>query len=260
MSQIFSRLVDANQHGDPVAICVIVESHGSTPRHQGSKMLVFDTGKIEGTVGGGEIEARVITEALQTLKNGKPKLVKYKLNNPTEGDPGICGGQLSVYIDPILPPPTVVIIGAGHVGKAVTYLAKWLGFRVILSDDRPELCNPEIVPGADEYHPIEMVKLPDVVKITPQTYLVLTTRGSIVDIPGLPELLKTSAAYIGVIGSKRRWVYTKKGLIDAGLSELEINKVRSPIGTDINAETPEEIAVSIMGEIIQLRNSKAAGQ
>jgi xanthine dehydrogenase accessory factor len=148
----------------------------------------------------------------------------------------------------------IVVIGGGHVGKAVVHLAKWLGFRVAVSDDRAEFCNPESVPGADAYYPVEMGKLTEHLKVTPQTYLVITSRGSSVDAQGLPSLLESDAAYIGVIGSKRRWLTTAKALKAKGVSEEKLARVHSPMGLELHAETPEEIAVSIMAEVLMVRD------
>jgi xanthine dehydrogenase accessory factor len=167
---------------------------------------------------------------------------------------GVCGGTVEVFVEPILPPPMIVVIGAGHVGKAVVHLAKWLGFRVAVSDDRPEFCTPEAVPGADAYYPVEMGKLPEHLKINKRTYLVITSRGANVDVVGLPGLLESNPAYIGVIGSKRRWLTTVKGLKQQGVSEEKIARVHSPMGLELNAETPEEIAVSIMAEILMFKD------
>ena len=122
--------------------------------------------------------------------------------DPSQGDPGICGGQVEFFVEPILAQPMILVIGAGHVGKAVTHLAKWLGFRVVVSDDREEFCNPLVVPEADEYVCCAMVDIPKKVKITAESYLILTTRGVPIDTPGLPALLDTSAVFIGIIGSK----------------------------------------------------------
>jgi xanthine dehydrogenase accessory factor len=199
------------------------------------------------------MESRVIAEALESIKDGKPRLLEYDMIDPSRGDPGVCGGQLEVFVEPLQPKPTVVVIGSGHVGKAVAHLADWLGFHVAVNDDRPEFCTPEAVPDADEYFPIPMAELPESLEITPWTYLVLTTRGANIDVQGLPALLDTAAAYIGVIGSKRRWATTRKKLLEAGVTEEKIDRVRSPMGLELNAETPEEIAVSIMAEIIMLR-------
>jgi xanthine dehydrogenase accessory factor len=161
---------------------------------------------------------------------------------------------VEVFVEPILPKPVLVVIGAGHVGKAVAHLAHWLGFRVAVNDDRAKFCTPEAVPEADEYYPSAMADLPKHLAITSWTYLVLTTRGVDVDVPGLPALLESPAAYLGVIGSRRRWAETRKQLLKAGMAEEKLARVHTPIGLDIRAETPEEIAVSILGQIIALRN------
>jgi xanthine dehydrogenase accessory factor len=250
---IFRAITDLEEKNEAGAICTIVRSQGSTPRHTSSKMLVYMDGTFTGTVGGGELESRVIREALGTIQTGQPKFLEYQMADPTRGDPGVCGGQVEVYVEPVLPKPTVVVIGSGHVGKAVAYLAKWLGFRVAVNDDRPDFCNQEAVPGADQYIPTAMAELPEHLRITPWTYLVLTTRGVNVDILGLPVLLDSPAGYIGVIGSKRRWATTRSQLLAQGISPEKIDRVRSPIGLELRAETPEEIAVSILAEIIMLR-------
>jgi xanthine dehydrogenase accessory factor len=253
MNSVHIALADLEKTNEAGVLCTIIRSQGSTPRHTGSKMLVYPDGSITGTVGGGELESRVIQEAVESLQDGRPRLLEYAMADPKRGDPGVCGGQVEVFVEPVLPKPTLVVIGSGHVGKAVAHLAKWLGFRVAVNDDRPEFCNPEAVPGADEYYPVPMAELPKQMKITPWTYLVLTTRGVAVDIQGLPALLDTPAAYIGVIGSQRRWATTRKQLLECDVPEEKIARVRSPMGLELNAETPEEIAVSIMAEIIMLR-------
>ncbi len=250
---VYQKLAELETKNQAGALCIVVRSRGSTPRRATSKMLVYPDGRIEGTIGGGELENRVITEAKQAMLDGNPRFLEYSMNDPERGDPGICGGQLEIFVEPIQPKPTLVVIGAGHVGKAVAYLAKWLGFYVVINDDRQEFCNPETVPGADEYLPVQMAELPQHMEISPWTYLVLTTRGSNIDVPGLPALLDTPVGYIGVIGSRRRWTTTYKELLQAGVSEEKLAKVRSPMGLELNAETPEEIALSIMAEIIMLR-------
>jgi len=253
---IYQHLSQATKTGQPVALCTIVQARGSTPRHVGSKMLVFPDGHILGSVGGGQMENRVIAAAQQALQTGKTQLLAYTMVDPQRGDPGVCGGQLEVFVEPLLPKPVVVVVGAGHVGKALAHLAKFAGFRVVVSDDRPEFCNPQQVPDGDEYLPVALVELPQHLEITPQTYLVLTTRGVPIDVPGLPALLDSPAGYIGVIGSRRRWLTTRKLLLENGLPEEKLTRVVSPIGLEIGAETPEEIAVSVMAEIIRLRNQR----
>ena len=253
MNLIYQSLAEIEKNNESAALCTVVKSEGSTPRHVGSKMLVHADGKFIGTVGGGELESRVIKAALESLNDGKPRSLSYTMADPSRGDPGVCGGTVEVFVEPILPPEMIVVIGGGHVGKAVVHLAKWLGFRVAVSDDRPEFSNPESVPGADVYYPVPMRKLTEHLKVTRQTYLVITSRGSSVDAQGLPSLLDSEAAYIGVIGSKRRWLTTVKALKEKGVSNEKIARVHSPMGIELNAETPEEIAVSILAEILMLR-------
>ncbi|NWF64201.1 MAG: XdhC family protein [Chloroflexi bacterium] len=254
MTLIYRALVELEKNNQSAALCTVVKSEGSTPRHVGSKMLVYPDSRFIGTVGGGELENRVIKAAVDAIGTGKAQTLFYTMSDPSRGDPGVCGGQVEVFVEPILPPPMLVVIGAGHVGKAVVHLAKWLGFRVAVSDDRAEFCTPEATPGADEYYPVGMEKLAESLKITNRTYLVVTSRGSNVDANGLPSLLESEAAYIGVIGSKRRWATTVKALKEKGLRDDRIAKVHSPIGLELQAETPEEIAVSILAEVLMVRD------
>ena len=251
---IHQAIVELETKNEAGALCTIIRTRGSTPRHATSKMLVYPDGHILGTVGGGGLEQQVIAASLEALRDGQPRLLEFNMVDPSRGDVGICGGTVEVFVEPVLPKPLLVVIGAGHVGKAVAHLAHWLGFRVAVNDDRVEFCTPEAVPDADEYYPCPMADLPTQLAITPWTYLVLTTRGMDVDVQGLPALLDTPAAYLGVIGSKRRWAEARKQLLEAGMAEEKMARVHTPIGLDIHAETPEEIAVSILGEIIALRN------
>ena len=148
---------------------------------------------------------------------------------------------------------------SGHVGKAVAHLAQWLGFRVVVTDDRPEFATPEAVPSADEHIVCALSELPTRIRVDQDSYVLLTTRGMPVDIEGLPALLETAAAYIGVIGSRRRWEVCLGKLQDGGMSDDDIARITSPIGLELNAESPEEIAVSIMAELIMLRR-KGTGE
>jgi len=260
MGAIYQAIADLEKNNESAALCTVIKSEGSTPRHVGSKMLVYADEKFIGTVGGGELESRVIQAALESLKSGDAQTLSYTLADPSRGDPGVCGGTVEVFVEPIRPPATILVIGGGHVGKAVVYLAKWLGFKVAVSDDRAEFCNPESVPGADAYYPVPMAELPSQLKVTRRVYIVITSRGSPIDAAGLPGLLESDAAYIGVIGSKRRWLTTVKALKDKGISDELIARVHSPMGIELNAETPEEIAVSIMAEVLMLRDKGTGKQ
>lgn len=251
---IWQVLIDLEENNRAGALCTVIDSQGSTPRHEGSKMVVFPDGTFVGTIGGGEIENRTIHEALQSLEDGKTRKLVYSMIDPKRGDPGVCGGTMEIYVEPILPKPTLVVIGGGHVGKAVAHLAKWLDFRVVVCDDRPEFTTVEVNPDADVLLNIPMGELSDRIDIDRNTFVVLTTRGSSVDVAGLPDLLKKcNPDYLGVIGSRRRWATTRKGLLAAGISEDVLSKIHSPIGLELQAETPEEIAVSILAEVLMFR-------
>jgi xanthine dehydrogenase accessory factor len=215
-------------------------------------MLVFPDGSIEGTIGGGEIESLIIAEAQAALQDGLPRLRHYNFNDPSRGDPGVCGGEMDIYVEPILPGAKVVVFGIGHVGKAVVQLAHWLGLRVIAADDRPGFAHPDEVSEADETITCSLDALVEHVEIDARTFVVLTTRGAKVDTQGLPALMKTEAAYLGVIGSRRRWEMTAQELLEQGVDQEAISQIISPMGLELNAETPEEIALSIMAEIISL--------
>ena len=251
---LYERLAEIERKGLTAALATVTQARGSVPRHPGSKMLIFPDGTTEGTIGGGEMENRVIQEAIQALADGKPRVLQYAFSDPERGDPGVCGGEMEVFVEPLRPRPSLIVVGAGHVGQAVAHLARWLGFRLVVNDDRPEFATADSVPDADEYIACSLEELPSKTKIDEQTYIVLTTRGVSVDVAGLPELLKMPAAYIGVIGSRRRWETSVKELREMGIDEKQIMRVTSPIGLELNAETPEEIAISIMAEIIMLRH------
>ena len=253
VDRLFDRLTEADRKGQPVALCTVIRAQGSVPRHAGSKMLVFEDGSIEGSIGGGELESRVIAEALEALADGQPRITPYSLSNPAEGDPGVCGGEVEVFVDPIGKKPTVVVFGGGHVGRAVVHLAHWLGFRTVVADDRAEFASVESAPEADEHIVCPLAELAQRVRIDAITYLVLTTRGVSVDVEGVPALLESPAAYIGIIGSRRRWETAAVELQGRGVPRARLERIHSPMGLELNAETPEEIAVSILSEIILLR-------
>ncbi len=254
MRSIYHALAELDKKNESAALCTVIKSEGSTPRHVGSKMLVFSDGKFIGTVGGGELENRVIKAALDSLNSGKAETLSYSMADPARGDPGVCGGQVEVFVEPIFPPPTLVVIGAGHVGKAVVHLAKWLGFHVVACDDRVEFCTPEVIPNADAYYPVTMDKLAEHIKIDNRTILILTTRSSNVDAAGIAPLLDSAAAYIGVIGSRRRWATTVNALKEKGIPDEKIARVHSPMGLELQAETPQEIAVSILAEVLMIKD------
>jgi xanthine dehydrogenase accessory factor len=251
---VFAAVLAAQEKGEVVALATVVSVQGSVPRHEGSKMLVRQDGSIVGTVGGGLMESRVVQEALDAMRDGKARMPSYTLNDISAGDAGICGGTIQVFIEPVGSSPTLLVIGGGHVGKALAELGKWSGYRVILSDDREAYCNPDYAAGLDGYVISKPGQITEHVTITAQTYVAAVTRGLSVDIDLIPALLNSPAAYIGLIGSRRRWTITVKSLKEErGLTEAQLARVYAPIGLELQAETPQEIALSIMAQITMIR-------
>jgi xanthine dehydrogenase accessory factor len=251
---VYEALLAVQAAGEPAALATVVSVQGSVPRQAGSKMLVRLDGSIVGTVGGGMMESRVIQEALDSMRDGQTRMPSYSLNDIKAGDAGICGGTVQVFIEPVGAAATLLVIGIGHVGKALAELGKWAGYRVVISDDREEFCNPAYLPNMDGYVVCKPGQITQHTTVNARTYVAAVTRGLPVDIDLIPALLATEAAYIGLIGSRRRWAITVKQLqTERGLTDAQIGRIYAPIGLELNAETPQEIAVSILAQIIMLR-------
>lgn len=249
---VFEAVLTARREGRAASLVTVIETQGSVPRQAGSKLLVWQDGTFVGTIGGGEMEALAVHEAQTALADGKTRILTYNFADPAAGDPGVCGGTVKLFVEPLLSAPTIVVIGAGHVGKAVAELAKWLQFRVIIADDRPGYATPEQIPDMDGYVETAPADLVEHLTITARTCIVAVTRGVVVDQELLPALLATDAPYIGLIGSRRRWALTAETLREQGVSQEALARVHAPVGLEIGAETPKEIAVSIMAEVIMV--------
>jgi xanthine dehydrogenase accessory factor len=257
MEEIYKTLYELEKKGESAVLCIVIAARGSTPRNSGSKMLVFKDGNILGTVGGGEVEANCIKEAL-TLRDSQPsKILKYQLIDPQQGDPGICGGEVEIYLEHVGNSQGILIFGAGHVGKSLCFLSKWSGFRVTIIDDRTELLDEVQFSGVNKIEYSTIDGLSSKIIIDSRSIVVLTTRNMDIDIDLIPWLLNQHPLYIGVIGSARRWISAKNKLLSQGINPDELEKIYSPIGLDLDAETPEEIAISIMAEILKVRNSSS---
>ncbi len=251
MLNIYEEILKLQQANEAFAVASILKSKGSTPRHIG-KMIVKRDGGIIGTVGGGLAESYVITEAKAAMRRGLSTIVEYRLDNEAKG--GIqmmCGGTLTVFIEVMVKSPTLMLLGAGHVGQALAKLGNTLGYRIVVVDERPEYANKRLYPMASGVH-----SAPDILdalaqaRIDGDTHIVIATTDS--DLRCLRAVLKTDAAYIGMIGSGRKVAKMLRRLQDEGVPGTE--EVHAPIGLDIGAETPEEIAVSILAEIMRERS------
>lgn len=255
---LIRELAAAIDRDDPVVLATVVRTERSVPRRPGTKMLVFADGRSVGTVGGGEMEARVRAEAAEALVDRRPRMLTYDLIDPSSGDPGVCGGRAEIYLEPHMPQPLLLIVGAGHVGRAVNDLANWLGFRTVVWDDRAEaidelLAGPGPDPVATDSGPIAEVLTRH--RIDRDASVVLVTRNVALDVELLPPILATGAGYVGLMGSQRRWTTTRAKLAEAGVADPDLDRVTSPIGVEIEAETPEEIALSILAEVVANRRT-----
>jgi len=254
--ELYEELLRLKKEGRTSALATIVECAGSSPQKQGSKMLVRDDGTVAGTLGGGCLEAEVVQAALMAMKDERPATMPFELTEKHGGL--VCGGRVLVYIEPVIPDPVLVILGAGHVGKALAKAARFSGFRVMVCDDRPEHANRENVPDAHEVAVLEFADVFERMVVPERAYIVVATRGHNHDLDAVKASLRTNARYIGLLGSRRKKALLFRALGEAGFSQDDIDRVRIPVGLPINSVTPEEIAVSIMAQVIQKRRENAA--
>ena len=253
---IFEEIVQLRKAGRKGALATIVEVQGSIPSHESSKILVRDDGSIVGTVGGGCVEAEVWSVAQEVMREEKPRRLHFNLNAKPEYDSGlICGGSVDIFVEPILATPTAYVLGGGHVGLNVAKIAKLAGFDVVLADDREAFANRERFPEAFEIHAGPWSDIFPKLAINGHSYLVLVTRGHKGDLDCLRWALSTPARYIGMIGSRRKFIEISKVLEREGVTTDELARVHSPIGLDIGALAPEEIAVAVVAEMIAVRRN-----
>lgn len=251
---IFDEIAKLKQEGRRCALATIVNVRGSIPSVMAAKMLVRDDGSITGTVGGGCVESDVRKGAMEVMQDGKPRTFNFNLDQQPDDDNGlVCGGSLQVFVEPIVSAPRLYIFGAGHVGAAVYKIASLTGFETIVSDDRDQYANRERFPDAHEVHAGEMDEILSGLSPSDSSYIVIVTRGHRHDLRVLRWALETRARYIGMIGSGRKVLAIYQQLESEGVSPESFKRVFAPIGLDIRAATPEEIAVSVVAELIAIR-------
>jgi len=247
-NNIYVELARMSTAGEDAALCTVIVAAGSTPRDEGSKMLVRADGSIMGTIGGGAVEKTVIKEALEVLRRGRAKKIEYKLN--ASGELGmICGGDTEVFIEPVFATPNVFIFGAGHIALPLSHMAGMVGFKVTIIDERVEYASVERFPNAYVL-PLEIIDAYQRVMVGRGDYIVIVTHGHKGDEVALEGALRTSAKYIGMIGSQSKNKAVFDHLLEKGFNVDELSRVHAPIGLRIKAQTPEEIAVSILAEMI----------
>jgi xanthine dehydrogenase accessory factor len=252
---LFEEIVKLRRAGRRAALATIVHTNGSIPSYESSRMLVREDGSIAGTIGGGCVEADVWAAAKEVMQNESPRKMVFNLNNDASYDNGlICGGTLEVFVEPILPQPTLYLFGGGHVSIAVAKAAVAAGFTVGIVDDREAFANTERFPMALEVHTNYEEAF---AKLRPNasTYLLIVTRGHKEDMRVLAWAVRTEARYVGMIGSKRKVLSVYKALESEGYKPEEFERVFAPMGLEIGALSPEEIAVSIVAELIAVRRN-----
>lgn len=256
---IYEQIVQLRREGRRGAVATIVNVRGSIPSFRTAKMLVRDDGSIVGTIGGGCVEADVWQAAREVMESEKPRTLSFNLNQDPKYDTGlVCGGTLDIFIEPILPPALLYIFGAGHVALNVCQTAAKAGFDVIVTDDRSSYATQERFPAAREVHVLEFDEAMKKLDPNESSYIVIVTRGHRDDMKILRWAVQTRARYVGMIGSKRKVIAIAKALQEEGLAAELFDRVHAPIGIDIGAVTPEEIAVAITAELIAFRRRSTA--
>lgn len=258
--ELLGKLQEARDQGRPHCVVTVAEAKGSTPRHAGAKMLVYADGRSWGTIGGGKFEALVIKECLAAIPKGSPVLKSFPLHErDAESFGAICGGEVTVFIEPFGVREQLVIVGAGHCGAALAKLARECGMLVTLLDDREQLETE--IPKVDH---LVLGKQP-AETLSAQSWpggaaFVLVSRNFEVDREALGVALRAeSAGYIGMIGSKRKVERVFEELRARGVTDADLARVHAPIGLDIGADSPMEIAVSIMAEVLKVLRARPGG-
>jgi xanthine dehydrogenase accessory factor len=253
---IYEEVVRLRRLGQKCALATIVQVNGSIPSYESAKLLVREDGSMLGTIGGGCVEAEVWNIAREVMKEERPRHMNFSLGQDAAYDNGlICGGQLSVFVEPVVPQPRVYVFGAGHISKSISKIATLAGFASVIVDNREAFANSERFPEADEIFAEEYEEVFPKLPIRDTSYVVIVTRGHRDDMRVMRWAVGTNAKYIAMIGSKRKVIGVIKELEKEGLPREAFERAFAPMGLDIGAITPEEIAVSIVAEMIAMRRT-----
>jgi xanthine dehydrogenase accessory factor len=251
---LLEEAVRLRRAGRKCALATIVEVNGSIPSYESAKILVRDDGTMAGTIGGGCVEADVWAAAREAIETEQPRRMQFNLGQDAAYDNGlICGGQLEVYIEPLLPHPRAFIFGAGHISKSLCQVAALAGFSTVVVDDRESFANRERFPQADEVYAEEYEQVFPKLAVNSSSYLIIVTRGHRDDMRVLRWAVTTPARYVAMIGSKRKTIAVVKELEKEGFARELFERLYAPMGLDIGAVTPEEIAIAVAAEMIAVR-------
>lgn len=258
MREIYERLVEMVHRGVPAVVATVVRTEGSTPRKAGAKMLIAEDGRSWGTVGGGGVEATVIRDAASVLREGSPRVVEYELTEGSGPAEALCGGRVQVFFEPLRAGERLYIFGAGHVAQPLARMAKGVGFRVTVIDRRGSLASRERFGEADEILVKDFAEAAAELPFGPDAYVVVVTPNHEKDEEVVRAVLGKPFRYVGMIGSEKKVAGIRSRLADAGFPEEVLGSLHAPIGLEIGAETPEEIAVSILAELVAVRRKGVA--
>jgi xanthine dehydrogenase accessory factor len=254
MREVFEAILRAEQDGEAAALVTVVSTEGSTPQKAGAKMVVYADGRIVGTIGGGCVEAEMTWRARQVIESRRPQLASYDLTPDQAGEDGlVCGGRMEAFIEPIESVPTLCLFGAGHVAQPLARMAKSVGFRVEVADDRLKFANRERFPDADEVLVDGFAAAAGRMTLGRNSYAVVVTRGHGGDTEALQAVVGKGLRYVGLLGSRPKLVHIAAALEEKGLTPAALAEIRCPLGLEIGAMAPEEIAVSILAEMIAVR-------
>ncbi|RKD32944.1 XdhC family protein [Thermohalobacter berrensis] len=254
-SRVLEKLTEKVKDNKGAALAVITKVEGSTPREEGSMMVVLEDGTTYGTVGGGKFELVVTKRAQKCIKKGKSQTFSFKLNDDKGSLHMQCGGNADVFIKVFKPKDKLMIVGGGHIALKLYELGKTLNFFTVIFDDREEFCNSDRFPHADELILGNIEESLKNYNIDNNCYIVIVTRGHKYDEIALETVIETNAKYIGMIGSKNKTKYVMENLMNKGISKEKLEKVYAPIGINLGGDKPEEIAFSIMSEILLVKNN-----
>lgn len=256
---IYDEIIRLRQLGQKCALATIVQVRGSIPSFESAKLLVREDGSMLGTVGGGCVEAEVWAAAREVIDSEKPKHLTFSLGQDAAYDNGlICGGQLNIFVEPVIPQPRAIIFGAGHISKSLAQVAQLAGFSTTVVDDRESFANRERFPDANEVLAGNYEEIFETLNVNENCYLIIVTRGHRDDMRVLKLAVDTPARYVAMIGSKRKVISVVKELEREGISREKLERVFAPMGLEIGAITPEEIAVSVAAEMIAMRRTPSS--
>jgi xanthine dehydrogenase accessory factor len=253
---IYEEILRLRNSGQKCALATIVDVRGSIPSYESAKLLVREDGSMTGTIGGGCVEAEVWNAAREVIETERPKHLTFNLGQDAAYDNGlICGGQLDVFVEPVLPIPHAFIFGAGHISKSLSKVATLAGFATVVVDNRESFANRDRFPEASEIHAEEYEEVFPKLNINENSYLIIVTRGHRDDMRVLKLAVGTDARYIAMIGSKRKVINVIRELEKEGLPRVAFERIFAPMGFDIGAVSPEEIAIAVAAEMIAVRRN-----